>query len=50
MPSKALVVDANTLVRAILGKRVRSVIETYAERASFFAPEVAYALADAKLV
>ena len=31
MPSKALVVDANILVRAVLGRRVREVIETYAE-------------------
>jgi hypothetical protein len=27
MPGKALVVDANILVRAVLGKRVRKVIE-----------------------
>jgi hypothetical protein len=27
MPGKALVVDANILVRAVLGKRVRQVIE-----------------------
>ena len=31
MPNKALVVDANILVRAVLGKRVRGVIEAYAE-------------------
>ena len=36
MPSKALVVDANILVRAVLGRRVREVIETYCERVSFF--------------
>ena len=46
MPSKALVVDANILIRAVLGKRVRAVIETYAERVSFFVPEVAYAEAE----
>jgi predicted nucleic acid-binding protein len=46
MPNKALVVDANILVRAILGKRVRGVIEAHAEDTSFFVPEVAYA--DAK--
>ena len=31
MPGKALVVDANILVRAVLGTRVREVIEQYAE-------------------
>jgi hypothetical protein len=34
MPSKALVVDANILVRAVLGKRVREVIETCISRSS----------------
>ena len=46
MPSKALVVDANILVRAVLGRRVREIIETYAEQVSFFVPEVAYAEAE----
>jgi hypothetical protein len=32
MPGKALVVDANILVRAVLGKRVRKVIEAYSAR------------------
>jgi hypothetical protein len=36
MPNKALVVDANILVRAVLGKRVREVIEVYAEDAFLF--------------
>jgi len=43
VPSKALVVDANILVRAVLGTRVREVIETYAGEVSFFVPESAYA-------
>lgn len=43
MPGNALVVDANILVRAVLGKRVREVIEEYAEDVSFFVPEVAFA-------
>jgi predicted nucleic acid-binding protein len=43
MPSKALVLDANILVRAVLGTRVRAVIEAYAEEVSFFVPESAYA-------
>jgi predicted nucleic acid-binding protein len=49
MPGKALVVDANILVRAVLGKRVREVIEKYAGQVSFFVPEVAYAEAEEHL-
>jgi len=49
MPSRALVVDANILVRAVLGKRVREVIEAYAEDVSFFVPEVAFAEAEEHL-
>ena len=49
MPGKALVVDANILVRAVLGKRVRKVIETYAGQVSFFVPEVAYTEAEEHL-
>lgn len=46
MPGRALVVDANVLVRAVLGRRVREVIEMYAGQVSFFVPEVAYAEAE----
>jgi predicted nucleic acid-binding protein len=49
MPSRALVVDANILVRAVLGRRVREVIETYAGEVSFFVPESAYAEAEEHL-
>lgn len=35
-------VDANILVRAVLGRRVREVIETYAGGVSFFVPKSAY--------
>jgi predicted nucleic acid-binding protein len=49
MPGKALVVDANILVRAVLGKRVRKVIEAYAEEVTFFVPEVALAEAEEHL-
>ena len=49
MPSKALVVDANILVRAVLGKRVRQVIEMHCEQVSFFVPEGAYAEAEEHL-
>ena len=41
MPGKALVVDANILVRSVLGKRVREVMEAYAEEVTFFVPEAA---------
>lgn len=46
MPGKSLAVDANILVRAVLGKRVREVIVKYAEEASFFVPDVAFAEAE----
>jgi len=46
MLGKALVVDANILVRAVLGKRVREIIEAYCEEVSFFVPEAAYAEAE----
>jgi hypothetical protein len=40
---RQLVLDANILIRAVLGRRVRQIIETHALHASFFAPEVAHA-------
>jgi predicted nucleic acid-binding protein len=49
MPGKSLVLDANILVRAVLGKRVREVVEKYAEEASFFVPDVAFAEAEEHL-
>ena len=49
MLSRALVIDANILVRAVLGKRVRGVIEAHAEDVSFFVPEVAFAEAEEHL-
>jgi hypothetical protein len=42
MPSKALVLDANILIRAVLGQRVRHILESYAESVSFFLAETAY--------
>ena len=39
-----IVLDANILIRAVLGKRVRQLLETYAVHGiRFYAPEVAYA-------
>ena len=49
MPSRALVLDANILVRAVLGKRVRGVIEAYAGDVSFFVPEAVYQEAEQHL-
>ena len=49
MPGKALVVDANILIRGVLGERVRQVIETHCETVSFFVPDLAYAEAEENL-
>jgi len=46
MPDKALIIDANILVRAVLGRRVRTVIEQHADAVSFYVPEVAFADAE----
>jgi predicted nucleic acid-binding protein len=40
--ARRLILDANILIRAVLGKRVKNVIATYAVEAEFFVPEVAY--------
>lgn len=42
MRRKALVLDANILIRAVLGQRVRRILEAHAESISFFVPETAY--------
>ena len=43
MPSRALVLDANILIRAVLGHRVRRILEAHADSINFFIPETAYA-------
>lgn len=43
MSGKAIVLDANILIRAVLGQRVRQLIFDNAETIKFFAPDVAYA-------
>jgi predicted nucleic acid-binding protein len=43
MSGKAVVLDANILIRAVLGKRVRELIFDNAATVKFFAPDVAYA-------
>lgn len=39
---KLLVLDANILIRAVLGRRVLSLLEAYVGRVHFLAPEIAY--------
>jgi len=42
-----IVLDANILIRAVLGRRVRELLETYAARGvAFYSPEAAYADAE----
>jgi len=41
MANRALVLDANILIRAVLGIRVRRILEDYADGVSFFVPELA---------
>jgi len=38
MSDRAIVLDANILIRAVLGKRVRELIVDNAERCNFFHP------------
>lgn len=42
MSTKAIVLDANILIRAVLGNRVRDLILKHAPATQFFAPDVAY--------
>jgi len=43
MSDRAIVLDANILIRAVLGKRVRELIVDSADRVQFFSPDVTYA-------
>jgi hypothetical protein len=42
MNSRALVLDANILMRAVFGKGVRALLDQYGERVHFVAPDVAF--------
>ncbi len=42
---KPIVLDANILIRAVLGQRVRHLIVQHADRVQFFAPDAAYGVA-----
>ncbi len=46
MEGRALVLDANILIRAVLGNRVRRILEAHADDISFFIPDSAYAEAE----
>ena len=37
-----VILDANILIRAVLGKRVREILETHSARVRFFAPDTAF--------
>lgn len=41
--TRALALDANVLVSAVLGTKVSAVLEAYHDRIMFFAPDVAFA-------
>jgi predicted nucleic acid-binding protein len=49
MERRALVLDANILIRAVLGQRVRRILEAHADSITFFVPETAYAEAEEHL-
>ena len=42
-PRKGLVLDANILMRAVLGRRVLELLQTYEDVASFYSPDVCFA-------
>jgi predicted nucleic acid-binding protein len=48
-PGSRIVLDANILIRAVLGRRFKKIITEHAEHAELFAPEVAYAEAERHL-
>jgi hypothetical protein len=39
---KGLVLDANILIRAVFGQRVRQILEAYEDVAGFFSPDVCF--------
>ena len=39
---KGLIVDANILLRAVFGQRVRQILEAYEDEARFYTPDVCY--------
>ena len=45
-PRKGLVLDANILIRAVFGIRVRQILEKYEDAAAFYSPDVCFAEAE----
>jgi len=41
-PQRGLVLDANILMRAVLGHRVRQLLEAYEDVANFYSPDVCF--------
>ena len=41
-PRKGLVLDANILLRAVFGQRVRQIMEDYEDQANFYAPDICF--------
>lgn len=41
-PRRGLVLDANILLRAVLGHRVRELLERYEDSAAFYSPDVCF--------
>lgn len=41
-PRKGLVLDANILLRAVFGQRVRQILESYEEDARFYTPDICF--------
>ena len=39
---KGLVLDANILIRAVFGQRVRQILEAYEDVAGFYSPDVCF--------
>lgn len=39
---KGLVLDANILLRAVFGQRVRELLETYEDEVGFYSPDVCF--------
>lgn len=44
MPNKAITIDANILIRAVLGQRVRRILEKHCGITSFFLPATSLSL------
>lgn len=42
MTPRTIVLDANVLMRAVLGRRVAGLLETFAPQVTFLAPDVAF--------